>query len=56
MGEKVEYEITHSDHILYVYEVRNNTCQKEDGSKDGQKFLVGRGTEPRNACSTSEAH
>jgi len=52
----VEYKITHADHILYVDEVGNNTCQKEDGSKGGQKFLVGRGTEPRNACSTSDAH
>ena len=56
VGEKVEYEITHADHILYVDEVGNNTCQKEDGSKGGQKFLVERGTEPRNACSTSDAH
>ena len=56
VGETVEYEITHADHTLYVDEVGNNTCQKEDGSKGGQKFLVGGGTEPRNACSTSDAH
>ena len=56
VGEKVEYQLTHPDHILYVDEVGNNTCQKEDGGKGGQKMLIGRGTEARTACSTSDAH
>ena len=56
VGEKVEYQVTHPDYILYVDEVGNNTWQKEDGSKGGQKMLVGRGTEARTACSTSDAH
>ena len=56
VGEKVEYELTHPDYILYVDEVGNNTCQKEDGSKGGQKMLVERGSEARTACSTSDAH
>ena len=37
-------------------EVGNNTCQKEDGGKGGQKMLVSRGTEARTACYTSDAH
>ena len=56
VGEKIENELTHPDYILNVDEVGNNTCQKEDGSKGGQKMLVGRGTEARTACSTSDAH
>jgi len=56
VGEKVEYKITHPDHILFVDEVGNNTCQKDDGHKGGQKFLVERSSQPRTACSTSDAH
>ena len=56
VGEMIEYELTHPDHVLYVDEVGNNTCQKDDGSKGGQKMLVGRGTEARTGCSTSDAH
>ena len=56
VGEKVEYHITHLDHILYVDEVGNNTCQKDDGHNGGQKFLVQLGMQSRTACSTSEAH
>jgi len=56
VGEKVEYEITHPDHILYVDEVGNNTCQRDDGSKGGQKFLGARGSQARKGCSISDAH
>ena len=56
VGEKVEYQLSQPDHILYVDEVGNNTCQKEDGGKCGQKKLVGKGTEASTACSTSDAH
>ena len=56
VGEKVEYEITHPDHILYVDEVGNNTNQRDDGSKGGQKFLGARGSQARKACSISDAH
>lgn len=56
VGRKVEYEVTHPDHMLYVDEVGNNTCQKEDGNKGGGKYLTERCQEPRNACSTSDAH
>ena len=28
VDEKVQYRVTHLDHILYVHEVGNNTCQK----------------------------
>ena len=38
--EKVEYWITHPDHILDVDEVGNSTCQKDDGNKGGEKYLV----------------
>ena len=55
-GEKVEYRVTHPDYILHVDEVGNNTCQRDDGHKGGQKFLVERGFQPRTSCSTSEAH
>ena len=56
MGEKVEYQVIHPDYILHVDEVGNNTCQRDDGHKGGQKFLVERGFQPRTSCSTSEAH
>ena len=56
VGEKVVYKIKHADYILHVDEVGNNTCQKEDGHKGDQKFLVQRGSQPRTTCSTSEAH
>ena len=46
-GEKVENRVTHPDHILHVEEVGNNTCQRDDGHKGGQKFLVERGFQPR---------
>ena len=54
--EKFEYQLTHPDHILYMDEVFDNTCQKGDGGKGGQKMIfLGRGTEARTACSTSDA-
>ena len=56
VGEKVEYEITPPDHILYMDEVGNNTCQRDDGSKGGQNFLGARGSQARNGCSISDAH
>ena len=49
VGEKVEYVLIHPNHILYVDEAGNNTCQKDDGSKGGQKLLVGRGSEARTS-------
>ena len=55
-GEKVEYAITHPNHIIYVDEVGNNTCQRDDGSKGGQKFLGARGSQARKGCSISDAH
>ena len=55
-GEKVEYKIRHHDHIIYIDEVGNNTCQKDDGMKGGQKYLAARGTWSRKGCSTSDAH
>ena len=55
-GEKVEYRILHPDYILHVDEVGNNTCQRDDGHKGGQKYLVERDSQPRTSCSTSEAH
>ena len=45
VGEKVEYKVTYPDHILYVDEVGNNTCQKEDGNKGCEKYLALRGTQ-----------
>ena len=56
MGKKVEWEISHPNHIIYVDEVCNNICQKDDGSKGGQKFLAARGSHPRKKCSMSDAH
>lgn len=56
VGEKVEYDLTHPDYILYVDEVGNNTCQKEDGSKGDQNMLVRRGSEAKTACSTPNDH
>jgi len=55
-GEKIQYKIIHPDYILHVDEVGNNTCQRDDGHKGGQRYLVQRGSQPRTACSTSEAH
>ena len=55
-GEKVEYRIVHPNYILHVDEVGNNICQPNNGHKDGQKFLVERGFQPRTSCSTSEVH
>ena len=55
-GEKVEYRILHPDYVLLVYKVRNNICQRDDGHKGGQKYLLRRGFQPRTSCSTSEAH
>ena len=54
--EKGEYKVTHPDHILYVDEVGNNTRQKDDGNKGGEKYLALRGTQSRKACSISDAH
>jgi hypothetical protein len=56
VGEKVEYTITHSGHILYVDEVGNNTNQRDDGHKGGQKYVLARGSHRRTGCSTSDAH
>ncbi len=56
VGEKAEYKIRHHEHIIYVDEVWNNTCQKDAGMKCGQKFLAARGTWPRKGCSTSDVH
>ena len=56
LGEKVEYKIRHHDHIIYVGEVGNNTCQKDDGMKDDQKYFVARGTQSRKGCLTSDVH
>ena len=49
VGEKVEYKITFHDHIIYVDVVGNNTCQKDDRMKGGQKYLAARGTRPEKA-------
>ena len=56
VGQQVQYKITHPDHILYVDEVGNNTCQKDDGNKGDVKYLAQRGTQSRKACSISDAH
>ena len=56
VGEKVKYKITHPEHIIYVDEVGNNTCMKDDGSKGGQRFLTARGSQARKTSSTSDAH
>jgi hypothetical protein len=56
VGERVEYAITHSDHILYLAEVGNSTNQRDDGHKGGQKYVVARGIQPCTGCSTSDAH
>ena len=56
VGEKVEYEITHPEHILYVDKVGNNTCQKDDGNKGGEEYLDQRGSQSQKACSISDVH
>ena len=55
-GEEVKYRILHPNYILHVNEVGNHTCQFDDGHKDGQKYIVERGFQPRTSCSASETH
>ena len=45
--QKVEYEVAHPDHVMYMDKVSNNTCQKEDENKGGGKYLTERTQEPR---------
>ena len=56
VGEMVEYKVTYPEYILFADEVGNNTCQKDDGHVGGQKFLVKRGSQPRQGSSTSDVH
>ena len=55
-GEKVDTVVTHPDFLLFVDEVSNNTNQKNDGPKGGEKVLCERSLTPRQKCSTTDAH
>ena len=54
IGEMVDYKVTHPEHVLFVYGVGDNICQKND--MDDQKFLVKRGCQPRIFSSTPNAY
>lgn len=55
-GLPSEIKITHPEFILFADETGCNTNQKHDGHYGGQKFMVGRGTVPKEPCVTQDKH
>lgn len=55
-GLPCDTEILHPDYILFADETGCNTNQKKDGHYGGTKYIVGRGTVPKEYACTTDKH
>ena len=55
-GQKATHQLIHPDYVIFVDEVGCNTSQEGDGSRGGEKKIVGRGTAARISAATNVNH
>ena len=55
-GCKVTHRVTLSDMFLVMDEVGSDTSQKGGGAVGGEKIVCGRGTSPKEKCSSKSKH
>jgi hypothetical protein len=55
-GLPCDIEILHPDYVLFADETGCNTNQKKDGHYGGRKYVVERGTVPKEISSTRDRH
>jgi hypothetical protein len=55
-GRNTKFKLTHPRPVIFVYEVVENTSQKQDGHIGGHKLIVARGTRSQERSSYSDFH
>jgi hypothetical protein len=55
-GRKTNFKLTHTERVLFVDEVEENTSQKQDSRIGGRKLIVTRGTRSQERSSYRDCH